>query len=156
MKITNTTPEDVRNLKPVHWYDDAWRVMFSAENAADHLDAYCRTFWHDDEIIGIGGVTPQMPGTGEVWMALTDEAYKHKVTLARTIVRMIALAQFILHAHRLQITVPAEAQLDHYKLFRERCGFHYEGTLHSYYEPGKDYWLYYRLFKPDELEAPTQ
>ena len=150
--IRPTTIDDVRQLEPTKWFDDAWRVEMSKPQAQGYLEAYCRTLLCDKEMMGIAGVAPLLPGTGELWMALQSNAQDHPVLMARSIVHLIGLAQWVLHAHRLQCTVPADPEMERYKGFLTRCGFECEGTLRSYYEPGQDYWLFARLFDPEPMQ----
>lgn len=147
-----TTVEDVRSIEPSTHQDRLYAQQLGRDEAALFLKTYAVTLEHEDKPVAIGGVTPMWTGVGDLWVIMTDEAYRQPAVTARHLRLLVDQAREVILAHRLQATVA----VGHERMaaFLEHLDFKQEGILRAYYEPDKDYWLYAKVWR-EPLKVQT-
>ena len=129
MIVRNATTEDVFTIVPADHFErvDEWRKILEDPKNEHYVDHYCRSFVCDERVVGMGGLSPTLPNSGEVWFLLSDDAYRHRVGLARHAASLIHVARELIDARRLTSTLRANSEvfLKQWN-FMERLGFRCE------------------------------
>lgn len=149
--IEPTTMDDITAIVPAEGQDMDWRAIFmdmaDAATLEAYLTTYCRTVWLHGKMIAIAGVTPLWDHVGEIWLCPSEHAKDHRLYLARTLFKLLDIAQDVLKAHRIQLTVgPNDMKKPDWRELVARLGFRSEGTLRSYIHAGEDYELFSRIW----------
>jgi hypothetical protein len=144
MNIRPTVPEDILGIQPAaHFeYINLWKDILGVSEAAPQLAVLSRAIEIDGHVVGIFGITPGIPGVGEIWFLLEPGAYEHPVAMAWAMKKLMPITWDSMHFHRLEATVqrgtPVEDKtiklLEYHKFERE--------GLKVNWVPGKEHWFY--------------
>lgn len=113
------------------------------EDSAEMLRVDARTWWEDDRILAIVGVSEMWKGVGTVWTLISDAARARGVALTRGILRFLEMLRSERGYWRLQATTirgdePA-------RLWIVQLRFKYEGTMVAYGPDGVTHDMYARV-----------
>jgi len=142
----------VTQFSPDHLREAAVRgedlnVMLGVPNWDALLEVYANhysvTLWHEDQLVGCGGVVVLRPGVGEAWVMGGPEVHKHGRQVYKTCKRALDAAENIFRLRRMQATVLANQ--DKWIHFAQRMGFDIEGRLRKYGPDEQDYLMMARL-----------
>ena len=147
-----TTVEDIKTIEPTTHQDRVFVAQLGKPEAALFLRTYARTLKDEGKPIAICGVTPVWTGVGDLWVVMSDEAYRQAAVTARHLRQLTEDAREVILAHRLQATVADDNE--RMMTFLKKLGFEQEGCLRAYYEPGRDYLMFSKIWRePLEVKA---
>ena len=148
MILDNVRMDDLDRLDPPEFFErvEDWKYVFASAPDA-WLRQYTRAFRHGNMLLGIGGVTPGSPRTGELWFMLDKRAYDHPLLIARHFADFVEVGREAVNAVRLAVTLNTQLPvLQKMQRLLGHHGFQHEGTMRRFFE-GRDYELWSRIFE---------
>jgi RimJ/RimL family protein N-acetyltransferase len=130
--LDSILPNELENLETVLGIPEKEFMRLTAERSL------CMTaLTNDDKVFMIAGVHPLWKGVFEVWIHITPDFYKNKISAVKAIRQLLAQMKQTVGYNRIQADVRADLtkNIDFVKLF----GFTFEGSMIKYGFNGETY-----------------
>lgn len=138
MEFVTLKPEHVMSLRNVVAIHSAMEITQEIANELSDLGGYAAV--EGGEVLGIGGIFPQLWGGGLAWAWLSRSWRKHAREMTSGIKALLAESDY----PRIEVGVLADFKLGH--SWAERLGFYLETPLARKWGPDcLDYSIYVRV-----------
>lgn len=142
MRIARFRAEDLARLA-VQPAQAGYAQLFADPDygAAIERGQWAFTAWHDDTVLGCGGLALEWPGRGVLWSVLSAAAGPHMRALHRATLGFLQQSD----VRRIEMVVDAGFAAGH--RWAKMLGMTPEGTLRAYGPAGEDFVMYSRIRK---------